>query len=164
MGGDIAESVCESCGECVVHCPTGALSFRSLVPEADKEARTICPYCGTGCSIIMHVRNNKVTKASGDRQGPVNKGTLCLKGRFGSFDFVHSPERLTTPLIRRQGKLEEASWDEALDLVADKFRKAKGEAFAAFSSAKVASEDNYLLQKFTRAVQGSQNIDHCARL
>ncbi len=164
MGGDIAQSTCESCGECVVHCPTGALAFREPPPEPEKEVASVCQYCGTGCSILMGVRGGKVVRARGNPEGPVNRGNLCVKGRFGAIEYVHHPERLTTPLIRREGELQEASWDEALDLVAEKLAPHKGDAFASFSSAKVANEDNYLMQKFTRAVMGTNSVDHCARL
>jgi formate dehydrogenase major subunit len=112
----------------------------------------------------MDVRRGRIVNARGDRESPVNRGALCVKGRFGSFSFVHDEGRLTRPLVRRDGELKEADWDEALDLVAEKLRGAKGEAFAAFSSAKVANEDNYIMQKFTRAVMGTNSVDHCARL
>jgi len=164
LGGEVAGSVCESCGECVAHCPTGALSYVETAPEPDYEAQTICQYCGTGCSNLMGVRGNKIVRARGDRSGPVNRGALCAKGRFGSYPYVNDPGRLTSPLIRKDGQLEEASWDEALDLVAEKLKERRKEAFAAFSSAKVANEDNFLLQKFTRAVMGTNSVDHCARL
>jgi predicted molibdopterin-dependent oxidoreductase YjgC len=164
LGGEVLDSVCESCGECVAHCPTGALSFAQTAPETDRQAQTICPYCGTGCSILMGVRRTRIVHADGDPAGPVNRGVLCAKGRFGSYPYVHDSGRLTTPLIKKGGKLEEADWDEALNLVAEKLRGRRGQAFAAFSSAKVANEDNYLLQKFTRAVMGTNSVDHCARL
>jgi predicted molibdopterin-dependent oxidoreductase YjgC len=164
LGGEVLDSVCESCGECVAHCPTGALSFVETAPEPDSGAQTICPYCGTGCSIMMDVRRGRIVRAKGDRNGPVNRGVLCAKGRFGSHPYVHDSGRLTSPLVRKNGKLEEVSWEEALDLVARKLKERRGEAFAAFSSAKVANEDNYMLQKFTRAVMGTNSVDHCARL
>lgn len=164
MGGDIRNSTCEACGECVVHCPTGALSFRNQPLTADSEAKAICPYCGVGCGLVLSVRRGKVIASRGDRDNPVNKGVLCVKGRFGSTEYINHPERLTTPLIRKQGKLEQATWDEALDLVAAKFKATKPSEFGALSSAKVANEDNYIIQKLTRAVMRSNNIDHCARL
>jgi len=164
LEGGIGQSICESCGECVVHCPTGALRFRETTLPADKEIKTICQYCGTGCGILMGVRKQKVVSARGEPDNPVNHGNLCVKGRFCAIDYVNDSNRLTTPLIRRKGKLEEATWDEALDLVAKKLGQHKGDSFAAFSSAKVATEDNYVMQKFTRVVMGTNNIDHCARL
>lgn len=162
--GPMNESICESCGECVVRCPTGALSFREQPPRPDRKETVICPYCGTGCSIDLHIRRDRVVAASGNRQSEVNRGLLCIKGRFGSWPFLHDPGRLTHPLVRKHGELVESDWDEALDLVAAKVREHRGDAFAAFSSAKVANEDNYLMQRFAREVLGSNNIDHCARL
>ena len=164
LGGEIRASTCESCGECVVQCPTGALAFTEAAPRPDYEVATVCPYCGTGCGIDLGVRKGKIVQAKGQADNPVNHGLLCVKGRFGSFQYVQHADRLTTPLIRRDGELQEASWDEALDLVAAKLKKIKPEQFGAFSSAKVANEDNYLMQRFTRAVMGTNSIDHCARL
>ena len=100
----------------------------------------------------------------GDKEGPANQGRLCVKGRFGITEFVNHPKRLTTPLIRKNGQLEEASWDEALALVADKLKNYKGDEVAVISSAKSTNEDNYVMQKFARAVLGTNNMDHCARL
>lgn len=164
LGRDIRGSTCVSCGECVVHCPTGALSFKNPPPTPEREVETICPYCGVGCGLKLGVRHDKVVSAQGDRDNPVNKGVLCVKGRFGSYEYVNHPERLTSPLIRKDGELQEASWDEALDLVAQKFKATRPSEFGALSSAKVANEDNYVMQKFTRAIMRSNNIDHCARL
>ncbi len=164
LAKDIRSSSCESCGECVVHCPTGALAFADPPPVPESEAATVCPFCGTGCGIILGARKGKVVSARGERDNPVNKGVLCVKGRFGSFDYVNHEERLTTPLIRKDGELQEATWDEALNLVASKLKTFKPSEFGAFTSAKVASEDNYILQKFTRAVMKTNSIDHCARL
>ncbi|MHC4940047.1 MAG: formate dehydrogenase subunit alpha [Planctomycetota bacterium] len=161
-GAQWIDSDCVSCGECVVRCPTGSLSFTEF-DEPDREVVTTCTYCGCGCGIHLGVKDERLVSVRGVRENPSNEGRLCVKGRFG-FDFVNSPDRLTTPLIRRNGKLEEASWDEALDLVAAKFRESRGEAFAAIASAKLTNEENYLLQKFSRAVMGTNNIDHCARL
>ena len=158
----IAESVCESCGECVSRCPVGALVPKNFQQPA-RETRTICPYCGVGCSFYLGERGNRIVSVRGDKQSPVNKGSLCVKGRFGH-DFVGHPDRLTTPLIKRNGRLEEATWDEALDLVAEKFSQYKGDRFAACASAKCTNEENYLIQKFTRAVMGTNSVDHCARL
>jgi len=156
------ESRCVSCGECVVRCPVSALRPKET-PEPTREVKTICPYCGVGCSIYLGVRGEKVVGARVDRESIVNRGRLCVKGRFGH-EFINHPDRLTTPLIKRNGKFEEASWDEALDLVAEKLSKNRGDEFAALSSAKCTNEDNYIVQKFTRAVMGTNNIDHCARL
>ena len=164
LAADIRASNCESCGECVVHCPTGALVFANPPPEPEREAATVCPYCGTGCGILLGVRKGKVASARGNRDNPVNKGVLCVKGRFGSFEYVNHEDRLTAPLVRKYGELVEATWDEALDTVAARLKNIKPDEFGAFTSAKVANEDNYLLQKFTRAVMKTNSIDHCARL
>ncbi len=162
-GGPIRESICESCGECVERCPTGALTTRNyLKPES--EISTVCPYCGTGCRILLGVRGNTVVSARGDHDAPVSRGRLCVKGRFGSFEFVTSPDRLKTPLIRTADGFREASWDEALSLIASEFKKHRGDAFGGLASAKVTNEDNYVFQKFVRAAMGTNNVDHCARL
>ena len=156
------DSACKSCGECVARCPVGALTFTNF-RNPSREVRTICPYCGVGCSLYLGVRGNKITGVRGDSNGPANKGSLCVKGRFG-YDFVNDSRRLTVPLIKKNGKFVESGWDEALGLVAEKFRSLAGGRFACFSSAKCTNEENYLIQKFTRAVMGTNNIDHCARL
>lgn len=175
----LLKSICESCGECVERCPTGALTPK-YSRQATREVRTICPYCGVGCSIYLGIRGNEIVSVRGDKESPVNKGGLCVKGRFG-FDFVGHRDRLTRPLIRKEGWskdvkvngnfkdiFREASWDEALALVADNFARMKAEhgpdSLAVLSSAKFANEENYLVQKFARAVLGTNNIDHCARL
>lgn len=157
----ILESNCVSCGECVANCPVGALVPKeSLQPS--REVKTICPYCGVGCGIYLGIRGNEIKNVRADNDNPVNKGNICVKGRFGH-NFVNHPERLTSPLIKRNGKFEEASWDEVFDLIALNFSKYKG-SFAAIASAKCTNEENYLIQKFTRTVMGTNNIDHCARL
>jgi len=175
----IIESICKSCGECLARCPTGAL-VPKYEKSPDKEVKTICPYCGVGCSLYLGIRDNKIVSVRGDSEGSVNKGSLCVKGRWG-YDFVAHPERLKTPLIRIAGTprnaahngqvhdiFREASWDEALELVAERLLEIKKtygpDSLAAFSSAKCTNEDNYLMQKFTRVVLGTNNIDHCARL
>ncbi|UCE54462.1 MAG: formate dehydrogenase subunit alpha [Desulfobacterales bacterium] len=163
-GGDkpIADSICESCGQCVVKCPTGA-----IVPKKfdfpSKAVKSICPYCGVGCGIVLEVRGDNLIGARGDADNRVNNGSLCVKGRFG-LDYVNHAQRLTTPLIRRDGKLEPATWDEALDLVTGKFARYRGKEIGVLASAKCSNEENYLIQKFGRAVLGTQHIDHCARL
>ena len=159
----IRESVCESCGECVERCPTGALAPRGFLPP-HREASSVCPYCGTGCLIKLGTRGDRIVSARGDRSSPVAGGRLCVKGRFGAFEFVNHQDRLTTPLIREGEGFREASWDEALSLVAQRLEGARGDAFGGLASAKVTNEDNYVFQKFTRAVMGTNNVDHCARL
>jgi predicted molibdopterin-dependent oxidoreductase YjgC len=115
----------------------------------------------------LSIKDNKIVKVRGVEDGPDNKGHLCVKGRFG-YDYIQHPDRLTTPLIKRNGKFEEASWDEALDLVATKFNELKerygSDALAGLASAKCTNEENYLFQKFMRAGIGTNNVDHCARL
>ena len=161
-GKPMADSRCESCGECVVRCPVGALRPKRFQQPA-REVLTTCPYCGVGCGIHLGVRGNRIVSARGEAENPASHGSLCVKGRFGH-EFVHHPERLTSPLVKRNGQFEEVGWDEALDLVAKQLSQYKGEQFAALSSAKITNEENYLVQKFTRAVMGTNTVDHCARL
>ena len=155
------DSICESCGECVERCPVGALAPKDPVIPA-REVRSTCVYCGVGCGIHIGVRGDTVVSIRGDRDRATNAGSLCVKGRFG-FRFINHPDRLTKPLVRKNGELTESTWDEALDLIAEKFNKSRG-YFAALASAKCTNEENYLIQKFARAVMGTNNIDHCARL
>jgi len=160
----ISGSVCESCGECVERCPTAALSIKNYV-WPDKEVSTICPYCGTGCGILLGIKNGKIVGVRGDKNNPMSRGQLCVKGRFGAFEFVNHPARLKKPLVKRNGEFQEASWEEALDYVAEKLKPYIGtDQFAGLSSAKCTNEENYLMQKFARAVMRTNNIDHCARL
>ncbi len=162
---------CESCGECLKVCPTGALtenlSRYKGRPWLVERVRTTCTYCGCGCQLMLNVQNNRVVGVTTDDDAGVNKGSLCVKGRFG-YEFVGSPKRLTRPLVRRNGELREAGWDEALSLVAERFsaikREAGPDAIAGLSSARCTNEENYLFQKFMRAVIGTNNVDHCARL
>ena len=117
-----------------------------------------------GCGTVLGMRDGTLVGVRGDRENPVNSGRLCVKGRFGVVDFVNHPSRLRSPLIKKNGEFVEASWEEALDLVASKLAKYRGNQFAAISSAKCPNEDNYVFQKFVRAVMGTNSIDHCARL
>jgi len=145
-------------------CPTGALYARfEKWQRPEKTTETICPYCGVGCRIEVGVLDNRIVRVRGKRDCLPNNGQLCVKGRFG-LGFVESPERLTVPLIRKNDKLVEASWEEALDLVARKLNGYKGDCFAFLSSAKCSNEENYLAQKFARLVMQTNNVDHCARL
>ena len=164
-------SNCVFCGQCVSVCPVGALVGQVKIAKARawdlKKVKTICPYCGVGCELVLNVHNNEIIKVDSDEDSVVNKGNLCIKGRFG-FEFVNSNERLTDPLIKEGGEFRKASWDEALDLVASNLKRVKEingpDAIAGLSSAKATNEDNYLFQKFMRAVIGTNNVDHCARV
>jgi len=159
----LMESICRSCGECMVRCPVGALMPKDTV-RPEHEVKTICPYCGVGCSMYLGVKDNKIVGVRGDEQGDANQGKLCVKGRFGIAEFVNHQDRLTKPLIRKNNRLEEASWDEALDFVTSRLARYHGDEVAVVSSAKSTNEDNYVMQKFARAVLGTNNVDHCARL
>lgn len=172
-GGDRAlkDSDCVFCGECIQACPVGALVEKdaryACRPWETRKVRTTCSYCGVGCQLTLHVKDDKVMKVTGTEEIPPNHGSLCVKGRFG-YSFIHSPERLTTPLIKENGAFREAGWEEALDLVAKRFTEIKdaygGDAMGVLTSARVTNEDNYMAQKFTRGVLKTNNIDHCARL
>lgn len=157
------ESICKSCGECMVSCPVGALIPKETY-RLQREVKTICPYCGVGCQMYLGIKDEQVVSVRGAEDGEANHGLLCVKGRFGISEFVHHPTRLTTPLIKKNGRFEEATWENALALVAGKLEGYKGEQIAVISSAKCTNEENYVVQKFARAVLGTNNIDHCARL
>ena len=159
----LMESICQSCGECVARCPVAALAIKDAV-QPSREVETTCPYCGVGCSMLLGIRDGNIVSVWGNRQSPANRGQLCVKGRFGIAGFVHSPERLKTPLIKRDGRFVEASWDEALGLIADKLGSYPKEQIGVISSARCTNEDNYVAQKFCRVVLGTNNVDHCARL
>jgi formate dehydrogenase alpha subunit len=170
-GAPLGASTCVSCGECVAYCPTGAIRERYRAVKAgqgaSKAVTTICPYCGCGCQLDLHVRDGRVSMVGSNFDGPANRGSLCAKGRFGH-QFIHSPDRLTTPLIREGSRFREATWADALDLVAARLRETIGrygpDAVAVAASAKATNEENYLLQKLARAAIGTNNVDHCARL
>ncbi|MBA7670525.1 putative formate dehydrogenase [subsurface metagenome] len=159
----LMDSICRSCGECMVRCPVGAITPKDTT-RPEEEVKTVCPYCGVGCSMYLGVKDGKITGVRGDPEGPANQGRLCVKGRFGIAEFVNSSQRLTSPLVRKDGKLVEASWEEALKLVADRLGKYRGDEVAVISSAKATNEDNYVMQKFARVVLGTNSVDHCARL
>jgi len=135
--------------------------------QPDTVVRTTCHYCGVGCQLDVHVKDGAVYRVAAPFDAPPNYGLLCVKGRFGH-DYLWHPDRLTQPLIRRNGRLEPATWDEALDLVAGRLSAINAEsgpdAIAMLCSAKCTNEDNYLMQKLARQVIGTHNIDHCARL
>jgi formate dehydrogenase alpha subunit len=159
----IVGSECVSCGECVVRCPVGAL-IPKITQRPAREVRSICSYCGCGCGIKLGVRGDVIVGVQGDVDSPASKGRLCVKGRYGVAEFVHHPERLTTPLIRKNGELKKASWDEALELVAKELKCYVPQEVGVIASAKCTNEENYVMQKFARAVLGTNNVDHCARL
>ena len=187
---DMGSSTCVACGECVQACPTGALMEASLVDKAtgrriayeDGKVDTLCPYCGVGCQTTAYVKDEKILYIDG-RDGPANENRLCVKGRFG-FDYIHHPDRLTKPLIRRDGVAKnghmeiargewhtvfrEASWEEALERAAAGLKRMRdthgGKALAGFGSAKGSNEEAYLFQKLVRQGFRTNNVDHCTRL
>ncbi len=168
----LRDSDCVFCGECVQVCPVGALipkeTFESKARfQKTEKVRTTCSYCGVGCQMDLTVQKNKIVQINGAEDAKPNHGSLCVKGRYG-YDFVASPERLTTPLIKKNGIFETSTWDEALTLMAEKFTSIKekqgSDRMGVLTSARVTNEENYIAQKFTRAVLKTNNIDHCARL
>jgi predicted molibdopterin-dependent oxidoreductase YjgC len=165
------DSDCVFCGECVQVCPVGALVEKDaryqVRPWETKKIRTTCSYCGVGCQLYLHIKNKRVVKVTGVEEVAPNYGSLCVKGRFG-YDFIHSPARLTVPLIKENDQFRESTWEEALDLVARRLGEIKNQygsdRIGVLSSARITNEENYIAQKFTRAVLKTNNIDHCARL
>ncbi len=162
---------CVSCGKCVDNCSTGALNKKAqIIPvhnELVKNVRSTCPYCGAGCQIILRVKGGTVIEVTADPAQAPNYGALCVKGRF-AHEFIQHKDRLTKPLIRKNGMLVETSWDEALDYTARKLFDLKAsygpDSIAGFSCARATNEENFLMQKFMRTSIGTNNIDHCARL
>ena len=162
--GPLAASVCTSCGQCVATCPTGALSTKEGPATIVRRVETTCPYCGVGCGLVVPVREDGRLALMAD-DVPSNKsslGTLCVKGRFGT-GFVHSPDRITHPMVRRDGRWVRTSWDEALATAAAGLAKHRGR-FGALASAKATNEDGYAIQKFCRVVMQTNDVDHCTRL
>ena len=162
------DSSCVSCGACAQTCPTSAISdiFQSKSVEADKKVRTVCSYCGVGCNLEVAVKNDEVLSIRAP-QDAINSGHTCLKGRY-AFKFYNHPDRLTSPLIRKNGELTPCSWDEALDFIKGKFETIRGEhgsdAIAGISSARCSNEENFMFQKMIRQLVGTNNIDCCARV
>ena len=184
LADPMGDSSCVGCGECVQACPTGALMPKSHMgpQKVDREVDSVCPFCGVGCLVTYQVKDEKIVSVKG-REGPANEGRLCVKGRFG-MDYIHSPDRITKPLIRKPGVAKdvglidghtdwrevfrEATWEEALDLAAQPLNTLRQEhgpkSLAGFGSAKGSNEEAYLFQKLVRTGFGSNNVDHCTRL
>ena len=164
-GASLLESGCEFCGSCIDVCPVGALVESDYKWEkAVDRVSTTCPHCSVGCQLKLEVnKRGKVIRAIPVLEADANHGQACFKGKFG-LDFINSRSRLKTPFIRRDGSLQEASWEEALALVAEQFAKYKGDQFAAIGSYRGTNEENYLLQKFTRVVMETNNVDHSSNL
>jgi formate dehydrogenase major subunit len=180
----MGDSTCVACGECVQACPTGALMPKTQIGSqvVDKKVDSVCPFCGVGCLLTYNVKGGEIVSVDG-RDGPANHNRLCVKGRFG-FDYVHHPQRLTKPLIRKPGVAKdatvvgdaarwrevfrEATWEEALNLTAGKLKGLRDthglKTLAGFGSAKGSNEEAYLFQKLVRTGFGSNNVDHCTRL
>ena len=160
----LLESVCTTCGQCLSVCPTGAIEVKTPPLKVAREVTTTCPYCGVGCGIKAQVDDtDRIVAMLDDPDNQSSIGMLCVKGRFG-YSFVNHEDRLTTPLIRKDGILTEASWDEALEYVAVNLARYRGDEFATLCSAKATNEDGYIQQKFSRLVMQSNHIDHCTRL
>src|SRR3954451_18015952 len=185
----MGDSTCVACGECVQACPTGALMPATMVDDnnvylgkPDRTVDSVCPYCGVGCQLTYQIKDDKIVAVTG-KDGPANQQRLCVKGRFG-FDYVHNPERLMKPLIRKDGvpkvahefidpknpytHFREATWEEALERAAGGLKTIRDrdgpDALAGFGSAKGSNEEAYLFQKLVRAGFGTNNVDHCTRL
>jgi len=165
----LEKSECTFCGACVAICPTGAImeKDRTYTGTATTTVTTVCPYCGCGCTLSLGVKDGKVVYARPAVEGPVNRGTLCVRGSYG-YDFINSPERLRHPLVKVNGEFKEATWEEALSRVADGLKQIKEaygpDALSVFGSSKCTNEENYLLQRFTRSILGTNNIDNGSRL
>lgn len=164
MDKPLVESVCTTCGQCLSVCPTGAIEVKKPAKDVVKTVTTTCPYCGVGCGVKAKVNDdNTIIEMADDPDNQSSVGMLCVKGRFG-YTFVNHEDRLTTPLIRRNGSLVPTSWDEALDHISNRLSEYRGDSFATLCSAKATNEDGYVQQKFARAIMQSNHIDHCTRL
>lgn len=181
----LTPDICLFCGQCVSTCPVGALTEKQAMGKGRvgsvERVRTTCTYCGTGCNFYLNVNNGKIVKVTSDYEAPVNRGNLCVKGRFG-YDFIQHPDRITKPLIRREGVTDtspevlknpmavfrEAEWDEALNLVASKFTELRDkygtDSVGGFSSSRCTNEENFLFAKWVRTTLHTNNVDNCARV
>lgn len=172
FGADYKETGCESCGNCASVCPTGALTLKRESKYREWEVKkvlTTCPHCATGCQYYLVVKDNKIVNVE-PANGPSNQNRLCVKGRSGSFDFVHSQDRIKTPLIKdkKTGEFKEATWKEAIEYTAKRFMEIKekygSESLAGFACSRSANEDIYMVQKMVRTCFGTNNTDNCARV
>jgi formate dehydrogenase major subunit len=168
-GTTLRESSCVACGACVDSCPSGALEDKSVLDlsGAEKWTRTTCPYCGVGCEMMVGTRDNRVVQIKPVLDAPVSKGHLCVKGRY-AFDFVRAPDRVTQPMIRKNGEWKKVPWPEAIAFTADNLdrilKNHGADSVGVLGSARAPNEDNYLAQKFARVVLGTNNVDCCARV
>ena len=171
FAGELQDSACTFCGQCVQTCPTGALADKLALPHATSpgkvsKTRTICVYCGVGCSVDIMTKNDTIVGVQPAMDGPANEGALCVKGQF-AWDWVQHPERLTKPMVRKDGRLTEVEWDEALDRAAEGFRGVADRhgrhAVYHVASGRAPHESAYSMQKFARVVWGTNNIDNCSR-
>ena len=164
MDRPLIESVCTTCGSCLASCPTGAITAKADIPAPVRTVTTTCPYCGVGCGIKARIDpNDRIIEILDDPDNQSSLGMLCVKGRFG-FSFVNHPDRLTKPMVRKNGDLTPVEWDEAIEYVADRLSEYRGDAFGTLASAKATNEDGYIQQKFARLIMQSNHIDHCTRL
>jgi formate dehydrogenase major subunit len=172
FGENYKDTGCETCGNCASVCPTGALTLKREVQYREWEVKkilTTCPHCATGCQFYLLVKDNKVVNVE-PANGPSNHHRLCVKGRSGSFDFIHSKDRITTPLIKNKktGEFEPATWEEAISYTAKRFMELKekygGDSLAGFACSRSANEDIYMVQKMVRTCFGTNNTDNCARV
>jgi len=167
----LQDTTCVSCGRCISVCPVGALVEKSRIGKGREweleKKETICPYCGCGCTVELNTKNGELIKVTTPEKNTVNRGNLCVKGKFG-LHFINHPDRLTKPLVKKEGGLTEVSWEEALGFAAENLARIKKEygpdSIGGLSSAKCTNEENYIFQKFIRACVGTNNVDHCARL